>query len=73
MSLNPHAFAIYLKLVITSKNKDGRFNECQCEDDDIFFFSWIWVLGDGHYHWLKGLINLLLMEQMEKYLVRTIH
>ncbi len=72
MSLNPHAFVIYIKLVIVFKNKDGRFYECQCEDNDIYIFSQTWVIGDGHYHWLKGPINPLLMEHMAKYLVHTI-
>jgi len=62
VSLNPHAFAIYLELVIIFVNKDGRFDECQCEDDDINIFLQTLVLGNGHYHWLKGPINSLLME-----------
>ncbi len=40
MSFNPHAFVIYIELIIVSKNKDGRFDECQCEDDGIYIFLW---------------------------------
>jgi hypothetical protein len=34
-----------------------RFEECQCEDDDVRFHYRTWVLGDGHYRWLRGPIN----------------
>jgi hypothetical protein len=44
----------------------------QNEDDDVRLFSWTWVPSNGHYHWLKGPINPLLMEHKAKYLVRTI-
>jgi hypothetical protein len=59
---NFHAIAIYLKLIHVSKNRVGRFDECQCEDDDVRIILQTWVLGDGHYRWLKGPINSLPME-----------
>jgi hypothetical protein len=40
MSPHLHALTIYLELVLTSVNKAGKFDECQCEDDDIHIFSW---------------------------------
>jgi len=30
--------AIYLELVLAFKNKAEKFDECQCEDDDVCFF-----------------------------------
>ncbi len=49
-----------------------RFEECQCEDDDVCFHCRPWVPGDGHYRWLRGPINPLSMEHQAKYLARTI-
>jgi hypothetical protein len=37
LSLNPHAFAIYLKFVPTCGAAPKRFEKCQCEDDDVRF------------------------------------
>jgi hypothetical protein len=31
------------------------------------------VPGDGHYRWLRGLINFFSMEHQAEYLARTIH
>ncbi len=59
MSPSPCVFAIYLKLILIFGNKLGRFDECQCENDDICFFSRTSVPGDGHCRWLKGLFNPL--------------
>jgi hypothetical protein len=59
VSFNPGVLAIYLKLVPTFENKARRFDECQCENDNIPLFSLTWVLSNGHYHWLNGLINLM--------------
>jgi hypothetical protein len=39
VSPNLGVLAIYLELVPTFKNKDERFDECQCENDNIRFFS----------------------------------
>jgi hypothetical protein len=39
VSPNPSVLAIYLELVPTFENKDGRFDECQCENDNIHLFS----------------------------------
>jgi hypothetical protein len=49
-----------------------RFEECQCENDDVHFHCQIWVPGDGHYRWLRGPINPLSMEHRTEYLARTI-
>ncbi len=73
MSLDPNVLAIYLELIPTFENRDGRFDECQCENDNIRLFSLTWVLSNGHYHWLKGLINLMPIKHKAKYHVRTIH
>jgi len=35
LSLNPHALAIYLKFVPARGAAPERFEECQCEDDDV--------------------------------------
>jgi len=35
LSLNPHALAIYLKNFPTCGTTPERFEECQCEDDDV--------------------------------------
>jgi hypothetical protein len=73
LSLNPHALAIYLEFVPAYGATPKRFEECQCEDDDVHLHCRAWVSGDGHYHWLRGLINPLSMEHQTKYLARTIH
>jgi hypothetical protein len=68
---NRHTLATYLELVLALKTKLERFDECQCQDDDIFFCR-TWVPSDGHYCWLKGSINVLPMEQKVEYFVCTI-
>jgi len=35
LSPNPHAFAIYLEFVPTRGVAPERFEECQCEDNDV--------------------------------------
>ncbi len=50
MSPNPHALTIYLEFVPAHGAAPKRFEECQCEDDDVRFHCRTWVLGDGHYH-----------------------
>ncbi len=35
LSLNPHALAIYLEFVPARGAAPKRFEECQCEDDDV--------------------------------------
>ncbi len=62
LSLNPHALAIYLEFVPVRGTAPERFEECQCEDDDVRFHCRTWVLGDGHYRWLRRPINPLPME-----------
>ncbi len=52
LSPNPHALAIYLEFVPTCGVVPERFEECQCEDDDVRFHCQTWVPGDGHYRWL---------------------
>ncbi len=72
-SPNPHALAIYLEFVPAFGAALERFEECQCEDDDVHLHCRTWVLGDGHYRWLQGPINPLSMEHRAEYLVHTIH
>jgi hypothetical protein len=36
-SPNPHTLAIYLEFVHTHGAAPERFEECQCEDDDVYF------------------------------------
>jgi hypothetical protein len=73
LSPNPHALIIYLKFVPAQGAAPKRFEECQCEDDDVRLHCQTWVLSDGHYRWLRGPINPLPMEHRTKYLTRTIH
>jgi hypothetical protein len=72
LSPNPHALAIYLEFVPARGAAPARFEECQCEDDDVRLHCRTWVPGDGHYHWLQGPINPLPLEHRAEYLVRTI-
>ncbi len=72
LSPNPHALAIYLEFVPACGAAPERFKECQCEDDNVCLHCRTWVLGDGHYHWLRGPINPLSMEHRTEYLARTI-
>ncbi len=72
LSPNPHALAIYLEFVPARGAAPERFEECQCEDDDVRLHCRTWVPGDGHYRWLQGPINPLSMEHWAKYLARTI-
>jgi transposase InsO family protein len=72
LSPNPHAFAIYLEFVPVRRAVPERFEECQCEDDDVRLHCRTWVPGDGHYRWLQGPINPLPMEHQAEYLARTI-
>jgi hypothetical protein len=72
LSLNPYALAIYLEFVPACGVAPERFEECQCEDDDVHLHCRTWVLDDGHYRWLRGPINPLPLEHRAKYLARTI-
>ncbi len=72
LSPNPHALAIYLKFVPARKAAPKRFEECQCEDDDVRLHCQTWVPSDGHYRWLRGPINPLPVEHRVEYLTRTI-
>jgi hypothetical protein len=72
LSLNPHALTIYLEFVPARKAAPKRFEECQCEDDDVRLHCRTWVPGDGHYRWLRGPINPLPMEHRTEYLTCTI-
>jgi hypothetical protein len=72
LSPNPHALAIYLEFVPACGAALERFEECQCENDDVCFHCQTWVLGDGHFHCLRGLINPLSMEHRAEYLTHTI-
>jgi len=73
LSPNPHALVIYLEFFLTCGATLEKFEECQCENDDVRLHCRTWVLGDGHYRWLRGPINPLFMEHRVKYLTRTIH
>jgi hypothetical protein len=72
LSPNPHALAIYLEFVPAYGAALERFEECQCEDDDVRLHCRTWVPGDGHYRWLRGPINPLPMEHRTEYLACTI-
>ncbi len=72
LSPNPHALAIYLEFVPAHGAAPERFEECQCEDDDVRLHCRTWVPGDGHYRWLRGSINPLPLEHRTEYLARTI-
>jgi hypothetical protein len=69
---NPHALTIYLEFVPAHGAALERFEECQCEDDDVRLHCRTWVPSDGHYRWLRGPINPLPMEHRAEYLARTI-
>jgi len=73
LSPNPHALVIYLKFVLACGTAPERFEECQCEIDDVRLHCRTWVSSDGHYRWLRGPINPLSMEHQAEYLARTIH
>jgi len=73
LSPNLHALTIYLEFVPTYGAAVERFEECQCEDDNVCFYYRTWVPNDGHYRWLRGLINQPSMEHRTEYLARTIH
>jgi len=49
LSTNPHALAIYLEFVPTCGTAPKRFEECECENDDVLCHYQTWVPGDGHY------------------------
>jgi hypothetical protein len=72
LSPNPHALAIYLEFVPARGVTPKKFEECQCEDDDVCLHCQTWVPGDGHYRWLRGPINPLSMEHRAEYLTCTI-
>jgi hypothetical protein len=72
LSPNPHASAIYLEFVPARGVAPERFEECQCENDDVRLHCRTWVPSDGHYRWLRGPINPLPMEHRAEYLARTI-
>ncbi len=72
LSPNPHALTIYLEFVPACGAAPERFENCQCEDDDVRLHCRTWVPGDGHYCWLRGPIKPLSMEHRTKYFARTI-
>jgi hypothetical protein len=72
LSPNPHALTIYLEFVLACEIAPERFEECQCENDDVCLHCRTWVPGDGHYSWLRGPINPFPMEHRTEYLARTI-
>jgi hypothetical protein len=72
LSPNPHALAIYLEFVPACGAAPKRFEECQCEDDDVRLHCRTWVPSDGHCRWLQGPFNPLSMEHRAEQLARTI-
>jgi hypothetical protein len=42
------------------------------QDDNVRLHYQTWVFVDGHYRWLRGLINLLFMGHQAEYLAHTI-
>ncbi len=52
MSPNPHVLATYLEFVPIRGAAPKRFEECQCEDDDVCLHCRTWVPNDGHYRWV---------------------
>ncbi len=72
LSPNPHALTIYLKFVPARGAAPERFEECQCEDDDVCLHCRTWVSSDGHYRWLRGPTNPLPLEHRAEYFARTI-
>ncbi len=72
LSPNPHALTICLEFVHARGAAPKRFEECQCEDDDVHIHCRTWVPGDGHYHWLRSPINPLSIEHQTEYLACTI-
>jgi len=72
LSPNPHALTIYLEFIPVRGAVPKRFEECQCEDDDVRLYCRKWVPGDGHYRWLRRPIKPLPMEHRAKYLACTI-
>jgi len=43
MSPNPHALTIYLEFVLACGAAPKRFEECQCENDDVRLHYRTWV------------------------------
>jgi hypothetical protein len=72
LSLNSHALSIYLEFVFACGVAPERFEECQCENDNVRLHCQTWVHDDGHYRWLQSPINPLSMEHWTEYLARTI-
>jgi hypothetical protein len=72
LSPNPHALTIYLEFVPARGAVPERFEECQCENDDVRLHCRTWVPDYGHYCSLRRPINPLLMEHQAEYLARTI-
>jgi hypothetical protein len=70
-SLNPHVLTIYLEFVPVRGVALKRFEECQCEDDDVHLHFRTWVPGDGHYRWLQSPINPFFMEHQVEYFACT--
>jgi hypothetical protein len=52
LSSNPHVLIIYLEFVLVRGAVLKRFEECECENDDVCFHCQTWIPNDGHYCWL---------------------
>ncbi len=64
---------IYLEFVPAHGATPKRFEECQCENNDVHLHYRTWVSDYGHYRWLQGPINPFPMDRQAEYLARTIH
>jgi hypothetical protein len=52
LSPNPHALTIYLEFFPAHGATSERFEECQCEDDNVHLHFRTLICDDGHYCWL---------------------
>lgn len=64
---------IYLELEVTIITCPNMFYEGCYENDEVCFLMWIWNLGNNHYYWLHGSINLKLTNSKVKYLAWNFH
>jgi len=63
---------ILLQIDPTSGDKLETVYEGYYETEDISIFAWSSDPGIGHYHWLRGPICRLPLNNKADYLVRTI-
>ncbi len=63
---------IYLECVPARGATPERFEECQCENNNVRLHCETRVPGEGHYCWLRSLINPLSMKHQAEYVAHTI-